>query len=151
MKLKLARAGMVAALGAPAFASPADVQTNGTSHERASIEESVTASHGDKQIVSRAFFDDEPTSDWAMISYAADREWTDDDEHPFHQLAIGEALGELSPEQMTELESLTALRARKSSETKTLDEILQEIRQWKAATSLLSQLNNYVKVVGSGT
>lgn len=151
MKIQFSKMGMAAALGARVCSPANDVQTNETSREKPVIEQGVSTDHGFEQGLRRAGVDDETLTSSATIHFPAVQEWDGPAERRFHDLAVAEAMQQLTREQAVELERLTRLRTEAADATKSLDEILLEIRQWKATVSLLSQLSNYVRVIGPGT
>jgi len=142
---------MAAALGAPVFVRPAEIQTNTGLTQQPMIGESVSAAQDFGEIISQALLDVQSPTESTTFRYPQEREWTEGCEQRFHELAVAEAVGEISNEQLAELESLTRLREVKGAGRRNLEEILLEIRQWKAAVSLLSQLSNYVRVIGPRT
>ena len=151
MKILLSKSGMAAALSAPVLVTSPDALTSFRSQQDPVLEESVSAPSCYSEVISRAFADDEIRTRSEMLYYLPDQEWSENLEHQFHKLAVAEATETLTGEQAAELESLTRLRALKTPAPKSLDEIVREIQQWKAAVSLLSQLSNYVRIVGPRT
>jgi hypothetical protein len=73
-----------------------------------------------------------------------DIRWTEADDKRFHELAVAEAVGELSQEEAGELGQLTALR-RAYQNPRTGEEVLWEYHQRLRMTDLIESLNRYVR------
>jgi hypothetical protein len=70
--------------------------------------------------------------------------WSEAEQIRFRELAIEEAVGELPPEELVELEQLTALR-RAFEHPRSGDEILWEFEQRRRTRDLLQTLRRYVE------
>lgn len=74
----------------------------------------------------------------------AEGEWTQADQKRFDELAITEAVGDLTPEEAFELEMLTISR-RAYHHPRSGDEVLWEFEQRQITRSLLDTLSRYVE------
>lgn len=74
----------------------------------------------------------------------AEERWTDAEQKRFHELAVEEAVGSLTPEEVVELEQLTILR-RAYQSPRTGNEVLWEFEQRRWTDDLLKTLRKYVE------
>lgn len=70
--------------------------------------------------------------------------WTEAEQKRFHELAVQEAVGSLSPGEADELEQLTILR-RAYQSPRSGEEVLWEFEQRRKTDGLLKMLRNYVE------
>jgi hypothetical protein len=73
-----------------------------------------------------------------------EQEWTRVLQHRFNELAVKEALEEISPREAQELEHLTSMR-RSYQKPRSADEVLWEYEQRQLTQQLLEILKNYVE------
>ena len=84
----------------------------------------------------------------AETAYPLLTEWTPHEEGRFQELAVEEALGEISNKNRSELHYLMAER-RKMKNPRTREEIIRDFQRDQAYYSLKKSLNTFIRFVGA--
>lgn len=75
-------------------------------------------------------------------------EWDKAAERRFQSLAVKEALDTLNASELVELEQLTIARRKHTAPTVSVEEIIEELRQWQRVSRVFEALNRYVQEIG---
>ncbi len=77
-----------------------------------------------------------------------EEEWDRAAERRFRELAVREAMGTITVDELLDLENLSSLRRKGTGRKPSGDEILKEMSQWRSMQRVVEALDRYVEEIG---